>query len=138
MVEETATTRTLHLCGYVNLSLDDVFGLFDRPDVEELLASSLRKAMGSTGERMSLTASGTEQLSDTSARVFVHWRSTDREGQTYEGGATISLMVVQSGADPITELLVALPVDERVAAWVAAATRRFLDDVTARLAVVIA
>ena len=138
MAEDSATTRTLHLCGYVNLSLEDVLGLFARPDMEELLASSLRKAMGSAGERMSLRASGAEQLSDATARLFVDWRTTDRDGRAYEGSATISLLVVQTGVDPITELLVALPVDEEVAPWVAAATRRFLDEVITRLAVVAA
>ena len=138
MAEDGATTRTLHLCDYVNLSLDDVIGLFARPDMEELLASSLRKAMGSAGERMSLRASGAEQLSDATARLFVDWRTTDRDGTPYAGSATISLLVVQTGADPITELLVALPVDQEVAPWVAAATRRFLDEVITRLAVVTA
>ena len=136
MAEDRATERTLHLCGYVNLPLADVFDAFDRPGMQELLGASLRKAMGSAGERMSLRASGAEHLSDTTARLSVDWRTTDRQGAVYEGSATISLLVVQSGSDPITELLVALPVDEAAAAWVAAATRRFLDDVTEQLSVV--
>jgi hypothetical protein len=128
------TERTIHLCGYMDMALDDVVALFARPDIERVLEESLRSAMGSAGERMTLHASSAERLSDATARLTVDWRSTDRAGAEYEGTATISLLRVQSGADSITEVLMALPVAASAATSVAASTRRFLDDVTSRLA----
>lgn len=126
--------RTLHLCEYVELSLDDVLAAFGRPDIEEVLKASLQHALGSMGERMTLHAAAVDQMSDSSARVVVDWSTTTRDATPVAGTAVLSLLTVQSGSAPITEVLVALPVAEDVATWVAAAMRRFLDHVTDRLA----
>ena len=134
MAADGDAQHTLHICEYVNVSLFDVLDLLAQPGSEELLGAALRRAVGSAGEGLDLQASIAEQLSDTSARLFLEWRGTDRDGRELEGSARISLIVVQSGSEPITEVLAALQVDEDVATWVAAAARRFLGEVTAQLA----
>ena len=135
MAPEREAQHTLHICEYVNVSLSDVLDLLAQPGSEELLGRALRRAVGSAGTGLDLHASVAEQLSDTSARLFLDWRGTDREGHDFAGSARISLLVVQSGSEAITEVLAALQVDDDVATWVAAAARRFLGEVTAQLAV---
>jgi hypothetical protein len=124
----------VHLSAYVDLPLDDVLEHFADPGFGELLAAAMRTAMGVPDEVAvhSLVAPPVWE-SGANARVPVEWRITGRSGRTAEGSATISLLVVQSGHDAITELLVAMPVSEELAHTVTETTHRVLNDLIGRL-----
>jgi hypothetical protein len=71
-------------------------------------------------------------VSATSSRVPVTWHVTN-SGPERSGPATITLLLVQSGRTPLTELLVSIPVAGDVPDGVADVARRFLDQLVTRL-----
>lgn len=127
---EAEDTRTLHLSAYVELPLADVWDRFADPMIDDLLLESMQAALGG-GEGISAHVSRPVLESDFNGHVAVSWRGPGERAT--EGVATISLLVVQSGHDPITELHVALGVPVRQADSIARNTHRFLDELTRRL-----
>jgi hypothetical protein len=124
--------HTLHLSGYVDLALADVLRLFSRPGIDEVFRSSADAVLGGAGPSLSLHVSQPEQFSVGTARATATWR---RVGASVEdgGSAQVSLLMVQSGHDPMTEILVKVTVSEDAVAEAAAVTRRLLDEITNRL-----
>lgn len=125
--------HSMRLSAYLDLALDDVIDLFARPEIDELLGSAIRAASGSTNARVTMDASGPVRVSASNAWVAVTWRVISEAGHVSEGRARISFLMVQSGHEPMTELLVALTVGDEVAGPVAAVAHRFLDELTSRL-----
>lgn len=128
-----AAERTMRLDAYVDLALVDVIERFARPDIDDVLATTMSAALEGR-ERVVVRTSPPERLTANAARIAVDWQPVDPAGRTRAGTASIQLLVVQSGKNPITELLVTLIVTDDDARPIAHATRRFLDRLTERLA----
>ena len=131
----TAPERSLHLSGYVDRAFDAVVEVFRGSEIDELMTAALAAATGPAGGEIVLHGQQPEAVSVSTERVVVGWRLEGADGTTSEGMATISLLVVQSGHDPVTEVLLTLSVPDEGATWIAPALRRFLDELTGRLVV---
>lgn len=125
--------RSVSVTGYVDMALDDVIRSFSDVDASERLLETAMAAAGSALPGLRLQASAPEQIAATSARIRVVWHLTGPGGAGQDGTASIDLLVLQSGHEPLTELLVTLVVDEARARGVAEALHRFLDELTTRL-----
>ncbi len=125
--------HSMRLSAYLDLALDDVVALFARPEIDEILGSAIRAASGTTDARVTMDAAAPVRVSASNAWMPVTWRVTSQEGRVSEGKATIFLLMVQSGHEPVTELLAALTVGDEVAGPIAATAHRFLDELTDRL-----
>ncbi len=129
------SVRTASVSAYVNLPIAEVFTRFSDPGIDGLLGSVMRGSLASAGngELLSIHAWPTVWVSTGTVRVPVTWRLRSPGGRVHEGSATISLLMVQSGHDAITELLVTLPVDSDDRPGATEATRQILDELTRRL-----
>jgi len=132
--------RTTSVSAYVDLPIAEVFARFSDPGIDGLLGAAMRSTLASSGEGelLSIHAWPTVWVATGTVRVPITWRLRSSDGHVYEGSATICLLMVQSGQDAITELLVTLPVDgegpEAVEVSAATdATHRILDELTRRL-----
>lgn len=126
--------RSASLSAYVDLAIEDVVARFADPAIDELLTSTIRSALGLDADGiLSAHAESCLWVSSGNVRVTVTWRVQGPDGQPNEGTATISLLVVQSGHDAITELLVSLPVQDDSAGIATEAAHRILDELTRRL-----
>ena len=120
--------------GYVEVAFDDVVGAFSRKDeITELLDAAV-SGVFPPGSIVRLRASEPQHLSHWSARVKLAWQFVDPRGRPFGGDATVHLLVLQSGSDPMTELLLTMTVDDQYATAVAHAVHRFLDELVRRLA----
>ena len=136
MAGEPATPvpeRTVSVSAYVERPLSEVLARFAAPDIDDVLSAALRAGHEGT-DVIDLRAHASSPVwqSACTARVPISW-STAGPRERKDGDATLSLLMVQSGHDAITELLLAfaLPDDQ-----VPSATRivhRALDDLTGRL-----
>src|SRR3954451_5475574 len=96
--------RTMWVPGYVEIAFDDVLAAFaDEPTIASLLDVAVLGAFP-PGSIVRLTASAPEQLTRGTARVKLAWNFIDPRGRSFDGDATIQILVVQSGSDPMTEL----------------------------------
>jgi hypothetical protein len=130
----THEIRALHLSAYVDRSLDAIMATFVAPEIDELLAGAVRAALEVAGERSVEThASAPEWVSSSHVRVPVSWRATRSSGQIAEGVATLSLLVVRTGHDAVTELLVTLPLSREAEDLAVTTMHRVVDEITARL-----
>ena len=128
-------TRPALLCAYVDLSLGDLLERFADPSIDGLLASAIHSALGGRPDQhVSAHASAPYRVSARNARIPVAWYATDGRGREREGAVTVSLLGVQSGDDPVTELLVTVPVRDASAGEVTAAVHRVLDELADLLA----
>lgn len=122
--------RSMSVTGYVDMAFDDVMRVFgDEETIDELLGA----AVGTAFPGVRVHASAPEQIAARSARLKVAWARVDRQGPEDEGAVSIQLLVLQSGREPVTELLVTLAVDEVQAHSVAMGLHRALDELTIRL-----
>lgn len=122
--------RTASVSAYVDLPLADVFARFSDPGIDGLLMATLRRGLAGVGEVLSVHAWPTVWVATGNVRVQVTWRIRGVDARVREGTATVSLLMVQSGHDAITELLVTLPVDDDDVPASTEATHRFLDELT--------
>lgn len=128
--------HTIHLSSYVPLPMDEVFDAFAGwPNIDGLLTDAARRAVGEDGPYIPVHATEPVLVSDGHARVRVSWTVTTPRGRLAEGHAVVALLRVQSGRDPMTEVLMTVDVAESAAAEVAPVLHRVLDEVTDRLAV---
>lgn len=126
--------RSASVSAYVDLPITEVVAHFTDPGIDGLLASAIRAALGVTGEALvSAHADASVWVSSGNVHLSVTWRFRGPDGQANDGTAMVSLLVVQSGHDAITELLVTLPVSEERSASITDATHRILDEFTRRL-----
>ncbi|MFZ6004008.1 MAG: hypothetical protein ACOYXM_08755 [Actinomycetota bacterium] len=123
---------TAALSAYIDLSMDDVVSFFTDPGADAVLAATIQDVLAAADELVSVHAEPTLWASSGNLRVAVCWRVRGPSGDVRDGTATISLLVVQSGDDPITELLVSLPVQHE-RELTTATVRRILDGLTSRL-----
>lgn len=127
--------RTSSLSAYVALPLPAVLARFSDPCIDGLLMAAMRRSLGQAGlgEVLSAHAWPSVWVSTGHVRVQVTWRIRGADSHVREGNATISLLTVQSGHDPITELLVTLPVTDDDDGLAAGETKKILDELTRRL-----
>lgn len=104
------TDRALHVSAYVDLPLEEVLGQLAPPAVDDLLATAVRVGLGGVEETtVGAWAGDPTWVSSRHVRVPVRWCIDRAAGFEAVGAATISLLVVQSGGDAVTELLVTVP-----------------------------
>lgn len=127
--------RTASVNAYVNLPIVDVVAQFSDPGIDGMLMSTMRRVIGTTGlgDVLSVHAWPTVWVATGSVRVNVTWRTRGADGRTTDGAATISLLTVQSGGEPITELLARLPVGDGDPRAATDTARRLLDELTLRM-----
>lgn len=127
--------HTIHLSSYVALPLDDVLDAFAGwSNIDALLTDATRRAIGEDGPDVPVRATEPVRVSDGHARVNVSWTVPTPRGRLVEGSAVVTLLRVQSGRDPLTEVLMTVDVAEVAVAQVASVLRRVLEEVTDRLA----
>jgi len=128
----TAAPRNLQLSAYVDAALHDLLETFASPEAGALLEEAVEAALGVDAGAVSVSIGAPSAVSGTTARVAVTWRVA-AAGPERSGPATITLLLVQSGRSPLTELLVSIPVGGDVPDGIAGAARRFLDELVARI-----
>lgn len=130
-----AEDRTASVSAYVNRPIVDVVAQFSDPGIDGLLMSTMRRVTGTTGlgDVLSVHAWPTVWVASGSVRVNVTWRIRGADGRSTDGAATIALLTVQSGGEPITELLARLPVGDGDPRAATDTARRLLDELTLRM-----
>jgi hypothetical protein len=126
-------SRQLRVCEYVDRSLPELMTALASDDIEKTLAQALAKAVAVDGDHVTVKTTPPVVISAINAELTVAWR-VDFGTFEREGSAKVDLLVVQSGQEPLTEVLVTTSVTDREAEAVASATHRFLDELTLRLA----
>ncbi len=107
--------RGVHVSAYVDLALGAVFDRLAPPKGAELLEAAIRAGFEDEGEgelTVEVVAADPVWVSDSHARLSVTWSVAASSGSLTKGAATIALLMVQSGRDAITELLVVVPTQE--------------------------
>jgi hypothetical protein len=126
--------RTVSVTGYVEIGFDEVLRAFaDEELIAELFAAATVGAFP-PGAIVELQASSPVPLTRSAARVKVLWQFVDPRGRPFSGQATLQLLVLQSGHDPLTELLLTVTIDDAYSRAVATAVNRFVDGLVTRLA----
>jgi hypothetical protein len=125
------TGRVLHVSAYVDLSLDVVLERFAPPEVDELLAAAVRAGLGQSDEAtVGAWAGAPTWVSAGHVRVPVRWCIDQPARFEAVGAATVSLLVVQTGEDAITELLVTVPAPDGDEGRAAAVLHEILHELT--------
>lgn len=125
--------RTVRLSAYVDRPLGSLVQALAGPRVDELLAASAARAgRGSEVPRVQAHADDPVWVSGTHARIPVEWSIADSV-RPLEGSAVISLLVVQSGEQAVTELLVSAPVAPELAPTAGSLLRHVMDELTEAL-----
>lgn len=101
-------TPVLHVSAYVDRPLGVVLAGFAPPAADRLLSAAFGAAVDDV--EVEATVSEPVWVSRSHVRVPVAWRLSRAAAAVSTGAATISLLVVQSGEDAITELLLVAPV----------------------------
>jgi hypothetical protein len=126
--------RTIHLSAYVGLGIDDVVDLLSsRSWIEARLATAVVAVLGADAADLALDLSTVTRISAASASCSVSWTVRNGNEQLVAGHAGVAILLVQSGADPLTELLLTIEVEERNHSSVARALHAILDRITAGL-----
>ena len=126
--------RTMRVRDSIALPIERVKQCLAAPGVDEHLREALAAAVGGNAGQAVVETRAVEVLAERLARVHLSWRITDRSRRDLAGEGSIVLFAVQTGSAAVTEVVATLVVDEEVAPETAAATRRFLDELTTRLA----
>ncbi len=128
-------TRTMRVCEYVDVPFDRVAAALEAPDLDDVMTSALQAAVGAEAGRVTMRTSSCERVGERLARVQASWWAVDADqaGDAARGSGTLLALVVQSGCEPVTELLATVTVTDGSASRAAAVTRRFLEEVAAAL-----
>lgn len=129
----TESHRPMRVSGYLEQPIGEVIMAFSRAGIDELVADALAGALGVDVVQIDVHSTNPVVISAGNADVHLRWRVTSESGEQRDGAATIGLLVVQSGQDPVTELLVALSVSDQDASPVSSSAHRFVDGLIARL-----
>ena len=124
----------MRVCDYVDLPFEVVTAMFEAPDIDDVLAVALRSAVGTDAREVTISTSPPQRLGDGVARVEATWRTVEATGRESAGHGSLLALVVQSGREAVTEILVTVAVPKDVSPRAAGVTRRFLAEVTASLA----
>ncbi len=97
-VTTAARPSPVRVCGYANRSFAEVAGDLDGPAGRATFARAFTEATGSTVE---LSSRRQATVSEGVACYAVDWRVEDRRST-----ASVTVMAVQGGREPVTEVLV--------------------------------
>lgn len=126
-------TRTMSLATSAAMPFDEVMGVFDQPAVDALLEAAVATAFRGSEVAIDVHASDLERFAHRSARLSLEWHLTDKSRVDRRGVASLQLFVLQSGSEPITELVLTLAVEDEHAHAVAGLLHDFLDELSDRL-----
>lgn len=117
----------VRVSAYVDLPLEEVVSRFAEPGIDDVLTEVAERAMS---DRLEARVHTGEPIWESSVHVLVplHWTVTGPR-RSDAGTGAISLLVVRSGRQAVTELLADLPATEENRRAVAHVTRHVLDDV---------
>jgi hypothetical protein len=118
---------------YVELAFPVVLERFSPPDVDELLVAAVRAGLEEHGVTVRASAEPVVWVSSGHVRVPVTWHVDQSHGAEAAGSGTLSLLVVQSGHDAITELLATVPAPDVEEERAVAALHQVLQELTTRL-----
>lgn len=129
----TEPDRWVRVSGYVAMGFDSAIERFADPSIDGVLEAALARAVGLPPSSLQVRGTAPVRVSSSNAYFGLVWR-IDRDGRApRRGTGSIALLRVQSGHDPITEVLVSVRTDEGEARRVATSLHRFVDDLLARL-----
>jgi hypothetical protein len=128
MITDERQGHLVSVCDYVDLPLGAVIEFLGSADVDALLTDALADALGSDPQHVEVRVEVPEVLGNAMARARV---TVSAPGAPSAG--TVTAMVVSSGRESLTELLVSVRVGEGQQRRAALAARRFLERVTAIL-----
>jgi hypothetical protein len=117
----------VRVSAYIDRPLDEVVGRFAEPGIDGLLNDAATRALNG---RLEAHLHAGEPIWESAVHVLVplHWTVTGpRRSDT--GSGAVSLLVVRSGRQAVTELLADLPATEENRRAVAHVTRHVLDEV---------
>lgn len=126
--------RMVRLSGYLELRMEDAIGACEPGGgIEELLERAFALALPLEGPVVTVEVLRPTWVSGDNASIPLSWR-VHRDGALVAlGTAALSVLRVQSGHDPLTELLLSVDISEPAVATVAPVLRRVLDDVSNEL-----
>jgi hypothetical protein len=119
--------------GYVHAPFEEVMAELRGPRSREVLRTAIAAGLGFASDVVDVEISAVERYAGGAARIELSWHGDDGAGRVRGGRVTVTVLVVQSGDDAVTELLVRTLVDTAAAAEAAAAIRRCLDELSERL-----
>jgi hypothetical protein len=124
----------LHVSAYVDLPLTRVLDQLVQASADGLLAAAFRAAIGGVDE-VDIDALTDEPVwvSGSHVRVPMSWRISRPPATSSTGAGTISLLVVQSGDEAITELLAVVPIPPEGELRTTAELHKVLDQVARHL-----
>lgn len=126
--------RAIRLSGYLELRMEDVIdACAPGAGIEELLQRAFAGALPLDGPVVTVEVLRPTWVSGDNASIPLSWR-VHRVGELVAvGTAALSVLRVQSGHDPLTELLLSVDISEPAVAEVAPVLRQVLDDVSSVL-----
>jgi hypothetical protein len=137
MTSGTARTerqqRPMSVSGYVDAPFGEVMAELAGPRARRVLQAAIAAGLGFGEDQVSVEVRAPAVHSGGSAQVDLTWSGDDGAGRVRGGSATVTVLLVQSGEDAITELLVRTQVDTATAPQAAAAIHRCLDELGALL-----
>jgi hypothetical protein len=101
--------------------------------LDRLLGDAFAAALPAGGPVVTVEALPPTWVSGDNASIPLSWRVHEGRELVALGTAALSVLRVQSGHDPLTELLLTVDVAEPAVAAVAPVLRQVLDDVSATL-----
>ena len=131
---ERSTRRPIRLSGYLELRMEEVLdACAPSAGIDEILSGAFAAALPADGPTVTVEALAPTWVSGDNAHVPLSWRVHEDGELVALGTAALSVLRVQSGHDPLTELLLTVDVAEPAVAAVAPVLREVLDDVSAML-----
>ena len=121
----------IRMCSYVDRTFADLVEVLAQPGLAGWLHTVAGAAIGD--EAVTVVPGTLVRVSDTFAHLPLWWSAAGSDGGEREGRAAIDLIVVRSGSDPSTEVLMTLWDTDASARAVIAHSHRFLDGLTDRL-----
>jgi hypothetical protein len=128
----TTTTRPMRVCGYIDRALPDLMAALASDGIEDTLARALAEAVAVDIDHVTVTTTQPVAISASTAEVTATWEVSFSRSRR-QGSAKVDLLMVQSGHEPVTEVLVTMSVIDGEAEAAASATHRFLDQLTLSL-----
>lgn len=129
-----STRRPIRLSGYLDLRMEDVIdACAPTAGIDQLLAAAFAAALPPGGPVVTVDALPPTWVSGDNASIPLSWRVHEDGVLVALGTASLSVLRVQSGHDPLTELLLTVDVAEPAAAAVAPVLRQVVDDVSSVL-----
>jgi hypothetical protein len=120
--------RPMSVSGYVDAPFAEVMAELAGPRARQVLRAAIAAGLGFSEDQVEVEVRAPAVHSGGNAQVDLTWSGDDGAGRVRGGSATVTVLLVQSGENPVTELLVRTQVDTVTAPQAAAAIHRCLDE----------